>query len=139
MSVFANSEELKHLMVNLWNRIKSDPNMSEQLLDSRLIVQFRYRDPEGMLTVDASDGEEVRISWGAGEKKPVIEMSMKADVAHDFWLGRVSVPVAILTGKMVSKGPTPKALALLPVIRPAFAIYPEILREAGKEALLTHK
>ncbi|MGH7867636.1 MAG: hypothetical protein ACREP9_08415, partial [Candidatus Dormibacteraceae bacterium] len=89
--------------------------MSEQLLDSRLIVQFRYRDPEGVLTIDASDGQEMKIKWGPIDEKPVIEMSMKADIAHEFWMRRISVPVAIITGKMVSKGPTPKALALLPV------------------------
>jgi hypothetical protein len=87
-----------------------------------------------VITIDCSDGKEMKIVGGPGESKPVIEMSMKADVAHEFWMGRVSVPVAILTGKIVSRGPTPKALALLPVIRPAFAVYPDVLRTAGKEA-----
>ena len=126
MSVFGSSDELKSVMLNLWERIRNDPDMSSQLLESRLVVQFRYREPEGVLTVDASNGQDLLVIWGQGDKKPVIEMSMKADVAHDFWMGRISVPVAILTGKMVSKGPTPKALALLPVIRPAFAFYPDI-------------
>jgi hypothetical protein len=53
-------------------------------------------------------------------------MSMKADVAHEFWLGKVNVPIAILSGKIVSKGPTPQALALLPVVKPAYAIYPAV-------------
>jgi hypothetical protein len=131
MAVFGNSDELKSVMLALWHRIKTDPHMSGQLLDSRLVVQFRYREPEGLITVDASDGQEMRITWGPQDKKPVIEMAMKADVAHDFWMGRISVPVAILTGKMISKGPTPRALALLPVIRPAFDFYPEIIEEVS--------
>ncbi len=134
--VFTSSEELERILMDLWGRIKSDPSMSGELVRSKLIVQFRYREPEGCLTVDGSDGQELKLVWGQYDKKPTIEMSMKADVAHEFWMGRVSVPVAVLTGKMVSKGPTPKALALLPVIRPAFNIYPEVLKQAGKEALL---
>jgi hypothetical protein len=59
-------------------------------------------------------------------------MSMTADVAHEFWLGKISVPMAILTGKMVAKGPVNKALALLPSIKPAFKIYPDIYRSTGK-------
>src|SRR5260221_13380750 len=136
MSVFASSDQLRSVMLSLWFRIKDDPGMSEQLLDSRLIVQFRYRDPEGVLTIDASDGQEMKIEWGPSEEKPTIEMSMKADVAHEFWMRRISVPVAIITVKMVSKGPTPKALALLPVIRPAFEFYPEVMKcVAGDSAL----
>lgn len=129
MSVFADPDELKHVMVSLWQRIKNDPGMSAQLLRSRLIVQFRYRDPEGILTIDASDGQEIKIEWGPTSTKPVIEMAMKADVANDFWMGRITIPVAILTGKIVSRGPTPIALAMLPVIRPAFQIYPEIMSD----------
>ena len=105
-------------------------------LRSKLVVQFRYRDPDGVLTVDTSDGRDMKVIWGHAERNPVIEMSMKADVAHEFWLGRVSVPVAILTGRMVSRGPTPKALALLPVIRPAFEIYPLVWQELGMGSLI---
>jgi len=135
MPVFANSEELVGVMIAIWEKIKADPSMSEQLIRSKLVVQFRYRDPEGVITIDCSDGQELKIIAGSGDNKPIIEMSMKADVAHEFWLGQVSVPVAILTGKIVSKGPTPKALALLPVIRPAFLLYPDVLKETGKQAL----
>lgn len=133
MSVFGSSEELKNVMLTLWSKIQADPDISDNLLRSKLIVQFRYRDPEGLLTVDASDGVDLKITWGKVDKKAVIEMSMKSDIAHEFWMGRISVPVAILTGKMVSKGPTPKALALLPVIRPAFEFYPDIIREMAGE------
>ncbi len=137
MGVYANSDEMWQVLGRLWERIKADPDMSQQLIKSKLVVQFRYRDPEWILTIDCSDGAEMLIIYGPGERKPVIEMSMKSDVAHEFWMGRISVPVAILTGKIVSKGPTPKALALLPVIRPAFPLYPQILEEEGKKALIS--
>src|SRR5947207_6870337 len=99
MGVYANADEMWQVLGTLWERIKADPHMSEQLLKSKLIVQFRYRDPEWILTIDSSDGQNVRIINGPGENKPVIEMLMRADVAHEFWMGRISVPVAILTGK----------------------------------------
>jgi putative sterol carrier protein len=133
MAYFASSDELNRVMDILWHKIKADPEMSKKLLQSKLIVQFKYRDPDGQLTIDCSDGEEMKILIGATNIKPVIEMSMKADVAHEFWLGKVNVPLAIMSGKIVSKGPTPKALALLPVIKPAYALYPSVLQEAGKQ------
>lgn len=136
MAVFASSDELTDVLVKLWDKIKTDPTMVKQLTDTKLIVQFKYRDPDGLLTIDCSDGQELKVITGPTKLKPIIEMSMKADIAHEFWMGRVNVPMAVMSGKIASKGPTPKALAILPAIKPAFKMYPEILKESGKEHLL---
>jgi hypothetical protein len=119
-------------MVDLWNQIKSSPDICDKLVASSLIVQFRYREPEGLITIDCGDGKELKIYSGMTDIKPHIEMSMKADIAHDFWLGKVNVPMALMMGKIVSRGPTPKALALLPVIKPAYMLYPKVLELRGK-------
>ncbi len=129
MQFFANSDELHRVMNELWMRIGRDPDMLEKLLASKLIVQFQYREPEGRVTIDCSDGIEMRVSTGEQLLKPIIEMSMKADVAHQFWLGKVNVPFAIVSGKIVSRGPVQKALTLLPVIKPAFDIYPNVISQ----------
>lgn len=126
MSIFANSDELNQVMETLWGRIRADDSLRNQLLESRLIVRFHYREPAGRLTVDCSDGREMKISTGENERKAMIEMFMKSNMAHEFWLGNVNVPVAILAGKIVSKGPVNKVLALLPVVKPAYSFYPDI-------------
>ncbi len=136
MSVFASTDELHQVMEDLWKEISTTPDMAEKLIASRLTVQFRYREPEGLITIDCADGKELRIFVGQTEIKPIIEMSMKADIAHDFWLGKVNVPMALMMGKIVSRGPTPKALALLPVIKPAYQIYPRVLEVRGKKTQL---
>lgn len=136
MSVFTSTDELHAVMTDLWNLIKDSPDMAEKLIASKLVVQFRYREPEGLLTIDCSDGKEMKIYAGHTQIKPIIEMSMKADIAHEFWLGKVNVPMALMMGKIVSRGPTPKALALLPVIKPAYSIYPKVLEIRGKKSQL---
>ena len=133
MPVFASTDELNDVMERLWDSIKADPGMSEQLLKSKMCVRFYYREPEGRLTVDCTDGQEMKITTGESDLKPDVEMFMKSDVAHDFWLGKVNVPVAILSGKIVSKGPVNKALSLLPVVKPAYAMYPEIFESAKRK------
>jgi putative sterol carrier protein len=137
MSAFISTEELHRVMVELWQAIKADPDMSTKLLNSRLIAQFHYREPDGLITIDCSDGETVKIASGDSNIKPVVEMFMSSNVAHDFWTGKTSIPVSILTGKIVAKGPVSKALALVPAIKPAFAIYPDIYRnrDAQKTAV----
>jgi hypothetical protein len=135
MPIYANSEELNAIMHELWTAIGKSADMGPQLLESKMIVQFHYREPDGRITVDCSDGNEMKIYTGDCAVKPVVEMFMKSDVAHEFWLGKISVPVAILTGKIVSKGPVNRALSLLPVIKPAFEIYPDIYNKHAENAL----
>lgn len=126
MSEFLDTDELYSVMHELWERIKADEQMSSQLLKSRLIVRFQYTNPDGWLTIDGSDGQEIKITSGTCDLEPIIVMMMKSDVAHNFWLGKEQPAVALLQGKIKSKGPVHKALALLPVVKPAFEIYPKV-------------
>ena len=137
MSAYANTEELQKIMVDLWNTIKQDPEMSNKLLNSKLIVQFHYREPDGLITIDCSDGVTFLVSSGPTKLKPVVEMFMKADIAHEFWLGKVNVPMALLTGKMMAKGPVNKALALLPAIKPAYSLYPDVYKRYGHKSAVS--
>ncbi len=128
MSAFKNTEELNRVLLMLWDAIREDEQMSSQLLQSKISISFYYKEPESKLTVDCTDGNEMKIYVGEINFKPVVEMYMKSDLAHDFWLGKVNIPLALISGKIVSKGPVNKALALLPVIKPAFNFYPEIYK-----------
>ncbi len=126
MPVFKNAEDLNRVMFALWDAIKADKSMSSQLLRSKLTISFIYREPDSRLTLDCSDGEQLKVYIGETNFKPAVEMFMKSDLAHDFWLGKVNIPLALISGKISSKGPVNVALALLPVIKPAFKIYPAI-------------
>jgi putative sterol carrier protein len=126
MAAYKNTEELQQVMSELWDKIKADTAMSAELLKAQLVVRFDYKEPKGSITIDSSDGQEIKVYPGECDIKPLVEMSMSADIAHEFWLGKLSVPMAILTGKMIAKGPVNQALALLPAIKPAFAIYPQV-------------
>jgi hypothetical protein len=122
------------VMQELWRRIKADDEMSAKLLKTRLVVRFIYREPDGILTIDGSDGEDIKVYAGTCDIKAIIEMSMKSDVAHNFWLGKENPAMALISGKIVSRGPVNQALALLPVVKPAFQIYPDVVEEKRKTA-----
>jgi len=134
MPVFSNKQELYEAMCSIWNHIGSDGLMSAPLVQSRLIVRFSFRNPDGQLTVDASDGKRLKVVPDECEVRPDIEMSMNSDLAHKIWSGEQSVPLALLQGKIRSRGQINKALALLPVIRPAFQVYPGMVESLKKSA-----
>ena len=126
MATFKNTEELNKVLLALWERIKSEPEISVPLLKAKISIAFIYREPESILTIDCSDSLEMKVYVGKTNFKPTVVMSMKSDLAHNFWYGKVNIPLAIISGKIVSRGPVNQALALLPVIKPAFNFYPDI-------------
>ncbi len=135
MAVFRNTEHLYEVLDAFFKRVAERPEVAESLLAGALVIRFRYSEPEGQITVDLRQGP---VSWQTGESElePDVEMIQSADTAHQFWLGRLNVPTAIATRKVVSRGPVAKALKLLPAVKPAFALYQQTLRELGYEAML---
>jgi putative sterol carrier protein len=68
--------------------------------------------------------------------EPEVIMSMEADTAHRFWLGKVNVTVALARGQMKAKGPVAKILKLVPLVKPVFPRYRAQLEQAGRNDLL---
>lgn len=64
-----------------------------------------------------------------------VQWSMDADTAHRFWLGKLSVTVALARGQMHAKGPVAKVLKLVPLLQPAFPIHRRRLMAAGCDDL----
>ena len=53
------------------------------------------------------------------------------DTTHKFWLKQISLPVALATRKIKSKGPIPKVLKILPFLKPVYQNYPEYCEKYG--------
>jgi hypothetical protein len=134
MAAFADTEDLYKVMDELWKRICDDEKISQNLLKSLLIVRFIYREPHGWVTIDGSDGENIKVTLDQCATRPVVEMRMKSDFAHTFWQGKENVSLALMQGKIVSTGPVNKALALLPAVKPAFSIYNKVIEDLHKVA-----
>jgi putative sterol carrier protein len=82
------------------------------------------------------DGEEGEVDFGPTEMQPEIVMSMEADTAHRFWLGKVNVTMALAKGQMKAKGPVAKILKLVPLVKPVFPRYQKMLEEQNRDDLL---
>lgn len=135
MGYFKDSEQLKDVLGGFFIKLFEDPKVGPKLMASKLKLKFNYTDPE--LSISADMGSEpVVITFNDDVFKPDVEMTMKADVAHRFWYGKVNLIAALTRREMVAKGPIPKILKLLPAIKPAYTLYPEYLKERGFEDLL---
>jgi len=135
MPVFRDIDHLYQVLNALFRRVAAEPAIANRLLEGNLIVRFRFTDPEGAVTVDLRRAP-VSYTFDDSDLKPDVEMIQSGDTAHQFWLGRLNVARAIATRKVISRGSVPKALALLPAVRPAFEIYAQVLRDLGYEEML---
>lgn len=135
MQTFKNSEELKEVLGGFFGELSADPVIRQKLLESKLIIKFKYKLPSLSITADCSNSDVV-ITFDDETKKPIVEMDMNADIAHRFWLGKVNLVVALGRRQMVARGPIPKILKLLPVVKPAYKMYPLYLKKIGRENLV---
>jgi hypothetical protein len=136
MAVFQDSDQFYACVGELMDRAKKDPQVGPKIAKSGIIIQFRYTTPEAMTTINAKDkptqpGAFVDVIHGPTELKPDVTMSMKADIAHAFWHGKVNLLSALAKKDIVAQGPIPKILKLLPAVEPLYKTYPVLLREKG--------
>jgi hypothetical protein len=130
MAVFDDSQVFGDVIVGFFNLLGKTPQIADKLLASKMVIRFIYSDPDLVVVVDCS-GDAVDIRPDDTDTKALVEMSMKADIAHKFWFGKVNLTMALTRRQMVAKGPVPKILKLLPAIKPSYAMYPKYLDENG--------
>ena len=136
MAVFKDEQEVYQYIGRLFQELTDDPELSPKFRRADTIVQYRYSNPESQITVKMKEGEDGQVDLGPSDLEPEIVMTMEADTAHKFWLGKVNVTVALARGQMKAKGPVAKILKLVPLAKPAFPRYKQMLTDAGRDDLM---
>ncbi|MBW1898739.1 MAG: iron-containing alcohol dehydrogenase, partial [Deltaproteobacteria bacterium] len=129
-NVFSNKEELYNVLVEFYEMLKKNRNIGPALAKTNLCIQFRYKKPSAVITIDAT-GNRIKIVKGEFDGKPEVTMTMNADFAHKFWHGKANLITALTRRQVVAKGNIPKTIKLLPILRPAYELYPDFLRKKG--------
>lgn len=130
-NVFADSETFYRILGGFLERLKDDAQIGAALKESQLCVRFEYSEPSAVLTIDAR-GAAVQVYHGESfAGRPEVTMCMSADFAHAFWHGRINLVSALTRRQVTAKGNLPKTLRLLPILKPAYALYPQYLKELG--------
>jgi hypothetical protein len=136
MPYFKNEEEVYQYIGKLFQDLAEDPELWPKFQRANTIVQYQFRNPESQITVRMQDGTDSQVDLGPSEMEPEVLMTMEADTAHRFWLGKVNITVALARGQMKAKGPVAKILKLVPLVKPVFPRYKQMLTEAGREDLM---
>jgi len=136
LGYFKSEQEVYDTIGKLFENLRDDDELFPKFQRANTIVQYQFRDPESQITVKMLDAEPGEVDLGPTDMEPEVTMSMEADTAHRFWLGKVNVTVALARGQMKAKGPVAKILKLVPLVKPVFPRYREQLEEQGRSDLV---
>jgi hypothetical protein len=136
VAYFKDAQEVYDTIGKLFADLAEDEELAPQFRKANTIVQYDYREPDSTITVRLKEDEPGDIDFGETAMEPEVVMSMKADTAHRFWLGRVNVQVALARGQIKANGPVAKILKLVPLTKPVYPRYKALLEAQGRDDLV---
>lgn len=126
MAVFANAEKMYEVLGTLFNNLMNDMAIGPKFKAADIILKFNIDSPSGFIWLTPGG-----VICGDAQLKPSIEMSLSGDTCHKFWLKEISMTAALAKGQIKTRGSLPKVMKLLPLLKPAYAMYPEISKRHG--------
>lgn len=136
MALFKDDQEVYETIGKLFQDLAIDGELAPKFGRANTIVQYAYRDPEATITLRLREGEPGDVDLGETEMEPEVTMSMEADTAHRFFLGKVNVTTALARGQIKASGPVAKILKLVPLTKPIFPRYKAQLEAQGRQDLV---
>ncbi len=127
MPVFKSTEKMYEVLGSLFESLMENQDVAEKFREAQMTILFQIHEPEGQIWLDPDQG----VVCGSTNLKPTITMSLSGDSCHKFWLKELSMPVALATRRIKSKGSLPKVLKMIPLLKPAYENYPAIARKHG--------
>lgn len=131
MAVFESKGKMKEVLGGLFNILLDDPDAGPKFAGSNITIKFDITEPDAELFITPGDGIRGEVLWAANDIKPDVTMTLSGDTCHKFWLKQIGMPIALAKGLIKAKGPMPKVLKLLPILKPAFAAYPDWAKSQG--------
>jgi putative sterol carrier protein len=135
MSTFKSADEVYDYIGKMFETAVTDPPFIEATKDSELVIRLTQTDPAAVILIDFP-GQKVTCGDAALGAPATVDLRMSSDDSHKFWLGKLNFTLALAQRKVKMEGSRTKALKLLPLTKPLFATYEELLRAAGRQDLL---
>lgn len=130
MSFFRDADEVYQYVGGVFRAAAEHPEVGPQLAAAGITMQVYYSDPESSLTVRMH--EPMTVEDGGDDESADIVLRMPADIADRYWRGEYNLAVGLAKGKVKARGPVNKLLRLVPLTKPLFPMYREMI--ASKDA-----
>ena len=133
MTTFKDTAEVYAIQGGFLDWITKDAVLGPKFVGSNTSFLVSYSDPPARILVDCTQDPPVVTCDPPPDVTAEIGLSMGADEGHKFWQGKLNLTSAMARRKVSITGSMPKALKLLPAMRPAFGRYKAFLQDNGHE------
>lgn len=128
---FKSPKEFREVIDRIFALMDGDPDMGPRLRDADVPQRFEFEDLDLVVNVRAAQpGEDANLVWVwsddvAWEAK--VRMTMSSETANRYFQGKENVAMAIARRRIKAGGDVKAALALMPITKPVFAHYRELV------------
>ena len=128
---FQSPDEFREVMEKTFTIMSEDPDMGPKLKEADTPQRFEFSDLDLVVNLRAArEGEEGNLVWQWSDEvdwEPRVRMTMSSETANTYFQGRENVALAIARRKIRTGGDVKAALAILPITKPVFARYRELV------------
>jgi hypothetical protein len=129
---FRSSDEFREVMDRIFGLMDSDPDMGPKLRDADVPQRFDFEDVDLVVNIRAARPDEDRnLVWEWTDDvdwEPKVRMAMSSETANKYFQGKENVAIAIARRKIKTGGDVRAALALIPITKPVYGQYTEIVK-----------
>ncbi len=141
---YRDADHLYEIYGYFMDRVLTDEKIGSKMAKAGIIIRFIYTDPDSEITIDLKNPPERPGYYGSYRLGPCdlqedVWSKQAADFSHSFWHGLENPVAAVTRGKVKQGGKITAMLKLLPVVKPAFQMFPVILKELGYDDLVILK
>jgi hypothetical protein len=127
---FRSPKEFREVMDRTFTLMSEDPEMGPKLRDADTPQRFEFTDVDLVVNIRAGGSDEPNLAWEWTDEigwDPKVRMSMSSETANRYFQGKENVPIAIARRRIKAGGDVKAALALIPITKPLYARYREMI------------
>jgi hypothetical protein len=130
---FKSADECREVIGRAFGLMSADRDMGPKLREADAPQRWEFPDLALVVNVTgAEEGARDNLRWIWSDDipwKPEVVMTMDSNIANRYFQGKENIAMAIARRRIRTTGNVRKALALVPVTKPVFALYREMLRK----------
>jgi len=129
-AAFRSVAEFREVIDRTFTLMSEDPDMGPRLREADTPQRFEFPDLKLIVNVRAGAPGEPNLLWEWSDDvdwEPKVGMVMTSEIANRYFQGKENVAIAIARRRIKPGGDMKAALAILPLTKPVFARYREMI------------
>lgn len=127
MPYFKDADEVYQYIGGVFRKA-TENEVGPKLATADIDLQIYYSDPEAPMLIKMH-GDNITVHDGEENEEADVKLYMPSDIADKYWRGEYNLAVGLAKGHVKAKGPVNKILKLVPLTKPLFPMYRDMIAE----------